>query len=77
MILTIKYFGMLAEVTECAEETITFSESTVSELLKMLLAKYPALEKKEFQVAQNQTLVSEDAQILNSEIVLLPPFAGG
>ncbi|WP_298892678.1 MoaD/ThiS family protein [uncultured Psychroserpens sp.] len=77
MKLTIKYFGMLAEITECTEETITFSEDTVSELLKMLLAKYPALEKKEFQVAQNQTLVSEDTQILNSEIVLLPPFAGG
>ncbi|WP_298754745.1 MoaD/ThiS family protein [uncultured Psychroserpens sp.] len=77
MILTIKYFGMLAEITECTKETITFSEDTVSELLKMLIAKYPALEKKEFQVAQNQTLVSEDTQILNSEIVLLPPFAGG
>ena len=75
--LNIKYFGMLAEVTACDQETILFSEDTVSDLLKILFDKYPVLEQKAFKVAQNHALVSEDTKISNPEIVLLPPFSGG
>jgi len=77
MKLTIKYFGMLAELTGCDQETITFSEDTVSDLLQTLFHKYPILEKKSFKVAQNHALVSEDTKISNPEIFLLPPFSGG
>ena len=77
MTLNIKYFGMLAELTQCDSETLSFSNGTVSDLLKTLFKKYPLLEEKEFQVAQNNVLVSENTEVLNSEIALLPPFAGG
>jgi len=77
MNLNIKYFGMLAEVTQCQEEKVQFSQGTVSELLNMLFNKYPELEAKDFQVAQNQEVVSKSSVVSDVEIALLPPFAGG
>ncbi|WP_166965183.1 MoaD/ThiS family protein [Yeosuana marina] len=77
MLIKIKYFGLLTEVTNCQEETIDFSGNIISELLELLFVKYPNLKNKEFQVAQNQELVPVEAKLLSNEIVLLPPFSGG
>ena len=77
MQLNIKYFGLLAEATNCKEETINFSKSAVSELLEALYDKYPELKGKDFQVAQNHEIVSKHELVTQHEIALLPPFAGG
>lgn len=77
MIINIKYFGLIAEVTQCEEEAIAFSGNLISELLELLYSKYPTLKNKDFQVAQNQELVSIETNVSGSEITLLPPFAGG
>ena len=76
MKLTIKYFGLLAEVTQCNEEKFEFS-GNVSELREALFQKHETLTKKDFQIAQNQVLVSNETEITATEIALLPPFAGG
>lgn len=77
MILKIKYFGLLAEITNCNDETIEFSNSSVSELLYLLFNKYPELKNKDFQVAQNNEIISKESVVLEGEIALLPPFSGG
>ena len=77
MHITIKYFGQIAEVTQKEEESLEFSGQLISELLNMLYSKYKALKNKDFQVAQNQELVSVETKITGTEIALLPPFAGG
>lgn len=77
MQLQIKYFGLLAEITNCEQETFEFSKSLVSELLEELYIKYPLLKKKDFKVAQNHEIVSNESNITNPEIALLPPFSGG
>ena len=77
MQLNIKYFGLLAEVTQCSEEALDFSKSSVLELLDVLFEKYPNLETKDFQVAQNHEIVSRETLISENEIALLPPFSGG
>ena len=77
MFITIKYFGQIAEVTEKEEEELEVSEGVVSELLNVLNTKYSDLENKDFQIAQNQELVSLDAKLTGAEIALLPPFSGG
>ena len=77
MTITVKYFGLLAEVTECDTEAISFSSKTISEFLEVLFEKYPNLRNKDFQVAQHQELVGLDSIITGHEIALLPPFAGG
>ena len=77
MKLTIKYFGLLAEVTQCHEEQFEFSGAKVSDLKVALFQKYNTLKNKDFQVAQNQVLVTNETEITATEIALLPPFAGG
>ena len=77
MQLNIKYFGLIAELTKCNEETLEFSKMTIAELIEALFAKYPELENKDFQVAQNQEIVSKEAAVSGEELALLPPFSGG
>lgn len=77
MQLNIKYFGLIAEITKCNEETFEFSARTISELLEFLFGKYPGLEAKDFQVAQNQEVVSIETIVSGEELALLPPFSGG
>lgn len=77
MRLTIKYFGLLAEVTKCNEEQIDFLGATVSDLRDVLYNKYAELSLKDFQIAQDQVLVTNETEITKTEIALLPPFAGG
>jgi molybdopterin synthase sulfur carrier subunit len=77
MQLNIKYFGLIAEITKCNEETFEFTNSTILELLEFLFGKYPELKTKDFQVAQNHEIVSNDTLITGAEIAILPPFSGG
>ena len=77
MHITIKYFGQIAEITQKEEESLEFSGSLVSELLETLHSKYDTLKNKDFQVAQNQELISIETELTGAEIALLPPFSGG
>ena len=77
MKLTIKYFGLLTEVTHCNEEQIDFLGTQVSELLDSIYSKYPELKETDFQIAQNNNITNDETKISSTEIALLPPFAGG
>ncbi len=77
MYITVKYFGQIAELTQKEEEALEFSGHQISGLLELLYDKYNGLESKDFQIAQNQELVSNNTKITGAEIALLPPFAGG
>lgn len=77
MQITIKYFGMLAEVTNCQEEVFDEEVTTVLEVLDILYRKYPLLKTKDFRIAQNQELVAKETLLSLGELALLPPFAGG
>lgn len=77
MKLTIKYFGLIAEVTHCNEEQFEIIGETVSAIKAVLFQKYPNLKQKNFQIVQNNELVNDNTKITGAEIALLPPFAGG
>ncbi|MBC3759654.1 MoaD/ThiS family protein [Hyunsoonleella sp. SJ7] len=77
MEIAIKYFGQITEVTQREEELLEISEGTVSELLNILNSRYDGLKHKDFQIAQNQELVSKETVLTGQEIALLPPFSGG
>ncbi|AJR04092.1 MoaD/ThiS family protein [Siansivirga zeaxanthinifaciens] len=77
MKINIKYFGQIAEVTNRDSEIIEVSAKTISELTDWIYLKFPDLKNKDFQVAQNQELVSIETKITGNEIALLPPFSGG
>ncbi|TGV01485.1 MoaD/ThiS family protein [Flavivirga rizhaonensis] len=77
MLIRIKYFGQIAEVTQKEEESLEFSGVLISELLEHIYSKYNTLKNKDFQIAQNQELVSLETELSGKEIALLPPFSGG
>jgi len=77
MNLTVKYFGLLAEVTGCSEEHIHFSEESMDQLLDTLYSKYPELKSKDFQMAYNNEIVTKGTKLSDGEIAFLPPFSGG
>jgi sulfur-carrier protein len=77
MKLTIKYFGLLAEITQCNEEQYEFSGMQFNELFKDIYLKYPRLKDIHFQIAQNHVIVTKETKISGKDIALLPPFAGG
>ena len=76
---TIKYFGVIAEATQCSEEQMTIDGLSVSGLLELLNTKYD-LKGVDVRVALNQSLVDQNSEKTigdNDELALLPPFAGG
>ncbi len=78
MQLTIKYFGMLAEATTITEEEIHTDVCSVAQLVEKLKNQYPKLSDKDFKIAINQELVDQNHMITTeTEVALLPPFAGG
>ncbi len=79
MEIRVHYFGMIAENTGTNSEYITTPQPSDTKNLKMvLLEKYPILEKLEFNIAVDQKLINQNTSISNNtEIALLPPFAGG
>lgn len=77
MELTIKYFGMLADITACREEIIDFEGGTSTDLIDTLCFKYPSLKNTSFKIAQNQDIIQNNEIVSAKEIVLLPPFSGG
>ncbi|UZD21494.1 MoaD/ThiS family protein [Algoriphagus halophytocola] len=77
--ITVNYFGTLAEAAQSDSEALDLQAVSVAELVDLLDAKY-GLRKFQFQVAVNRKIISkkQDIQLTASdEIALLPPFSGG
>lgn len=81
MVITVLYFASLSDLMGCDEESRELPEgSSVADLLDALELAKPGLKKFErrFRVAQNQTFVEFDEQILpGAELALIPPVSGG
>jgi molybdopterin synthase sulfur carrier subunit len=77
--ISVKYFGSIAEKTNSVGEEFSFSDMPLSNLLLVLEHKYE-LDKLSFSIAINQKIVQNKANYMlkNNDIVaLLPPFSGG
>lgn len=79
MLVTVKYFGLITEITQTEEEQIEIKNmNVVFDLNVYLLKKYPKLKEVTFNIAQNQSIVTFKSKLNNGDIIaLLPPFAGG
>lgn len=77
MKLKVKYFGILAEYTNCEADQIEFNKTTVSELIDDLCVLHPKLKAMDFQVAINNKITAKEAEVTEGEIAMLPPFSGG
>lgn len=80
MTITVKYFGLVADITHKKEEHLFFENETmtVKQLQSKLEERYHELKNTTYSFAINQSLSqSNEALKNNDEIALLPPFAGG
>jgi molybdopterin synthase sulfur carrier subunit len=80
MTITLKYFGLLTDITNKKEETLLLEDETValSFLKNKMENQYEALQNTTYTIAINQSLIGMDATIKDRDIIaFLPPFAGG
>ncbi len=78
-LVTIKYFGAIAEKTGTMEEVINLDESGIEldELRTFCMKKYNLSEDDAIQLAVNQMLNKKGTLKNGDEVAFLPPFAGG
>jgi len=80
MVITFKYFGLIADITQIQEEIITVEENTIvlSILKSRIEDKYAELKNNNYTIAVNQSMSSLDILIKNNDVIaFMPPFAGG
>ena len=80
MEITVKYFGLLTDITQHQQEQflIPVAGYTIKDLKGAIEEKYPSVCGVNYTVAVNQ-MICEEGVIINLEdtIALLPSFAGG
>ena len=80
MEIIIKYFGIIADITQKKEEVFFIEEelNTAEKLKSKVEIKYPKILVINYSVAVNQKFLHNDVLLKNNDIIaLLPPFAGG
>lgn len=80
MEITIKYFGMIADITQKKEESflIDSDTDTVKKLKSKIEIKYPKILVINYSVAVNKKFANCDIELKGSdEVAFMPPFAGG
>src|SRR6187431_3803342 len=80
MTITLKYFGLLADITRLKEEQFTFDEESisVSSLKSKIESSYQNMQNTTYTIAVNQTMSDLKATIKDQDVIaFLPPFAGG
>lgn len=77
--ITVKYFGSIAEKTNCLEEVYSIDTIDIEEFIGQINRKHQLINDS-YSVAVNQKIVSQkfDFQLKTDDVVaFLPPFAGG
>lgn len=80
MTITLKYFGLIADITNTKEELFRLEklDYTTNDLMQQLHEKYTGLQNISFAIAVNKSITTTAINIKNNDtIALLPPFAGG
>lgn len=80
MEITVKYFGIIADITQKKEELFFMdNESNFLKNIQLKLEiKYPKILVINYSIAVNKKFLQNDILLKNGDIIaLLPPFAGG
>lgn len=80
MNVTLKYFGLLVDVTQKKEEQFLLDENIISvaDLKSKLEIIYKDLQNANYSIAVNQRMNSLNYIIKDQDVIaFLPPFAGG
>ncbi len=75
--ITVKFFGMLAEITGCAQTEFPHVHDS-GLLLREVYHRYPVLQDMHFSMAINRKIADRNEPLSYGDLVaLLPPFSGG
>ena len=80
MILNVKYFGVLADITKKKEEQLVLDDSnlTVNALKSKMESVYQELQRTSYSIAVNQKMSEMNVSVKDQDVIaFLPPFAGG
>jgi molybdopterin synthase sulfur carrier subunit len=80
MEITVRYFGIIADITQKKEEVFFVKEdtNTLKKLQLSLEIKYPKILVVNYSVAINKLFAKCDIALKDKDVVaLMPPFAGG
>ena len=80
MILNVKYFGVLADITKKKEEQLVLDDSnlTVNALKSKMESVYQELQRTSYSIAVNQKMSEVNVSVKDQDVIaFLPPFAGG
>lgn len=80
MTITLKYFGLLVDITQKKEELFQLEEQkvSVSFLKSKMEAVYGELKNTNYTIAVNQAMSNLDYNVKDQDVIaFLPPFAGG
>jgi len=70
------YFGAAQEIAGKADEELTAGDT--ASLRREILDRYPAMRNISFRMALNRTLLREDSDLKENDLIaILPPFQGG
>jgi molybdopterin synthase sulfur carrier subunit len=80
MEITLKYFGILADITKKKEEVffINTDSNTVKLLKSKIEIKYPKILVVNYSIAINKKFAICDIELKDKdEVAFMPPFSGG
>ena len=77
MNVTVTYFGKLTELTGKSSEELTLKESTVKGVKTALEQKYASMKDMTYQIAENNSILTNEATIQTTTLDIFPPFSGG
>lgn len=80
MEITVKYFGIIADIIQKKEEVLFVEEIevTAKSIQKILEIKYSKILVINYSIAVNKKFLQNNILLKNNDIVaLLPPFSGG
>ncbi len=75
-LIRVLYFGAAQEIAGKADEELTAGDT--ASLRREILDRYPAMRNISFRMALNRTLLREDSDLKENDLIaILPPFQGG
>lgn len=77
MKVKITYYGMLTDIAATSEEVFNIEGTSLEVLKDALYTKHPGLKGVQFQIAQNNQIITGNHELMEGGIDLLPPFSGG
>ncbi len=80
MEITVKYFGIIADITQKQDEVVFIDDdsNSLKKLQSIIEIKYPKILVINYSIAVNENFLQNDILLKNKDLVaLLPPFAGG